>query len=1023
MVPEEGAQAFTDQTGWNVATPEQREHGAKLLESGGAGQTALAAGETAVRTGTFGLAKGLPGWEQRSEVLREEHPYVAMGAQAAGSLAPALVTGGIGGALAEGVGLGRTGLAAVGAVTEGLSGGTAEEIENARVETRDVSAGNILLYGLGGELVGRALPKVLSMGAGRVRRALSAVDEVAGEGLPSALAGAEARSVETEARLARDLPSGPERAAALERTAPQQYEALAIDGAETVEKFRGAAEELAIPEKRVLQRVKELMPDESPAQQNWLTEQKRALSDEYLSPQGPRRVPEAPGVPGAPPAAAVPLDLGVYGKDVRNTIRKGLRDMDKAGGIADQYVAARDMAAQLESIGSRVAKDKGLTEATRDGILESVQARAKALRTGLSDESLFGGAARLESDLARGAEKMRSGLEEIGALSDPGKMRRFLKSDRVDRMAMSKRLDDALDGAEEMLRVHEVHGTLDPKKIAEQRGRIQRLRETRGLADEIQVSQAQAVPSAGPTGGAPRSGLGEAADFIGENVAELFPYGGKIYRLGKRVLAMDRAARQATRQTARKLAGVTGEALGEAAAAAPKSGVRRVVDSVTGAVKEEAKAQSPALRRAMEILENRKARAGESGAVVVEGGASPKIDRLSTKMKERLDKLEELEANVPKGEEDEIGQNLIAERHADRIDRARESLHGSIQKLREEFESQIDDLTHGGHTSPDELRPKARAKYDRLKAGLDEFSGAVEKHSTKRTDEAGDYLDTDAKAAAAEYLSGRKLTDTEAGNVGVGEGIKGILTSPLGLTTGVGALGLAAKPAMSALERFQGDYSGPEESFEAKKKILDAEQVSPEALYETLGASLEDLPKMNPDLYQKIAARTAENVRYIRANLPPGIQTTMMYPNGTPVSQSALREFATIYNTVFDPNSVLEDIDAGTATGLQMKTLRESSPDLYEQLRSDVVEEVGKNFRNVPLSTKLQLDILFEADGMAGPFFSSKAADMIGQSLKDDAARGPSGKEPDVDIDQLSTSAGPSGLSAIQSSVTNKGGA
>jgi hypothetical protein len=141
------------------------------------------------------------------------------------------------------------------------------------------------------------------------------------------------------------------------------------------------------------------------------------------------------------------------------------------------------------------------------------------------------------------------------------------------------------------------------------------------------------------------------------------------------------------------------------------------------------------------------------------------------------------------------------------------------------------------------------------------------------------------------------------------------------------------------------------------------------------------------------------------------------------VSQSALREFATIYNTVFDPNSVLEDIDAGTATGLQMKTLRESSPDLYEQLRSDVVEEVGKNFRNVPLSTKLQLDILFEADGMAGPFFSSKAADMIGQSLKDDAARGPSGKEPDVDIDQLSTSAGPSGLSAIQSSVTNKGGA
>jgi hypothetical protein len=87
-----------------------------------------------------------------------------------------------------------------------------------------------------------------------------------------------------------------------------------------------------------------------------------------------------------------------------------------------------------------------------------------------------------------------------------------------------------------------------------------------------------------------------------------------------------------------------------------------------------------------------------------------------------------------------------------------------------------------------------------------------------------------------------------------------------------------------------------------------------------------------------------------------------------------------------------------------------------------VVEEIGKNFRNVPLSTKLQLDILFNADGLAGPFFSSKAAGMIAKSMKEDAQRGPSGKAVDTPLDQLETGAGPGGISAIQSSVTNRGG-
>jgi hypothetical protein len=238
-----------------------------------------------------------------------------------------------------------------------------------------------------------------------------------------------------------------------------------------------------------------------------------------------------------------------------------------------------------------------------------------------------------------------------------------------------------------------------------------------------------------------------------------------------------------------------------------------------------------------------------------------------------------------------------------------------------------------------------------------------------------------------------------------------------------GAAGAAsATGAMTALARFTGDYSGPEESWEAKRKILDAEQVTPDVLYDVLGSTLGDLPKVNPELFQQIAARTAQKIRYLREHMPPGITVSLLYPDGTPPPRSALRDWATQWNTVMNPESVLQDIDQGTATPLQMKTLKESDPDLYEQLRSDCIEQVGTHFANVPTATKLQLDLLFDADGLAGPMFSSKAADMIGESMQAQKERGQNAPMPAPTPGETKGSAGPSGLEAIKSSVTNRAG-
>jgi hypothetical protein len=268
-------------------------------------------------------------------------------------------------------------------------------------------------------------------------------------------------------------------------------------------------------------------------------------------------------------------------------------------------------------------------------------------------------------------------------------------------------------------------------------------------------------------------------------------------------------------------------------------------------------------------------------------------------------------------------------------------------------------------------------------------------------------LGIDQAARGATKQTARKLAGVGAGHA----------QRALGAAGAVGAV-----PVMTALARFTGDYAGPEESFEAKRKLLDDEQVSPDVLYEVLGQTMGDMPRVNPELFQAVAARTAGKIRYLRDNMPAGIQATLLYPNGTPPSRSALREYATMWNTVMDPETVLEDIEAGTATPLQMKTLRESDPDVYEQLRSDVIEQVGTHFKDVPTSTKVQLDLLFQADGLAGPLFSSTAARYIGDAFKQQKERGPQKAGTPATKEPGAAGAAPAGLKSIQSSVTNAGG-
>jgi len=235
--------------------------------------------------------------------------------------------------------------------------------------------------------------------------------------------------------------------------------------------------------------------------------------------------------------------------------------------------------------------------------------------------------------------------------------------------------------------------------------------------------------------------------------------------------------------------------------------------------------------------------------------------------------------------------------------------------------------------------------------------------------------------------------------------------------------GLAEPPSpeglTTALGRFGAEYDDPRSAFEERKTILQKAEIAPALVYDVIAATFGDVARVSPELYQAASARLLDGFRYMRENLPPEVKTSMLYPTGLPPSESAMRDWATQWNTVMDPESVLDDIDRGTVTHLQIETLEGAHPDTYQQLRTEIIAEVGANFADIPTSTKQQLDILFQADGLAGPMFSSAAAVMIGEASRAASKRKQPGPA-DTGVNDIEAARSANGLEAIRSSVTNR---
>jgi hypothetical protein len=523
-VPAADADRIAKERGFRYASQKTISEKNDQEKFGSGSATAQAAVELAGESATLGLyhADG-PDAEKRRALLRRNHPVVALGAEAAGAV-PAIAASELSGGLAAAAGLSARVASAASLVAEGGVSGYAQEQVRARETGEDIDAGNVFLFGIGGELAGRVIPKALGAGFKGLASRLE------GKGAADALAGeADNLLVRTERRAsqgaATDIPSGPQRdfhlrdnaATYIDNSTEELTHALNKGG----EIFSDMGDAAAKKTK-----IAKLVGEDHLAQQQWAVEQLDRLAvvrDEIQA------FKDTPGLAG-------------MAKSLDNIVSNAEDRLSGAQHGVDIQIEANSVKQALQkahvALGS--SRANAIDKVYHDQLLSVVDNAQEAIRTGLEREDLFGRAALYQQDVNKawhdkwfqGVGVTEQDLARIVGRDfnakklveyDPSKVRGFLQKDKIGRGLTADKTELTLQAYEQMADVNEKWKMEPPAKIQAMRENVAKARAAIENADEVN----QAVP---------RAAQQDKADAARDQLIGAIPVVGPALAAGRRAL-------------------------------------------------------------------------------------------------------------------------------------------------------------------------------------------------------------------------------------------------------------------------------------------------------------------------------------------------------------------------------------------------------------------------------------------------------------------------------------------------------
>jgi hypothetical protein len=132
--------------------------------------------------------------------------------------------------------------------------------------------------------------------------------------------------------------------------------------------------------------------------------------------------------------------------------------------------------------------------------------------------------------------------------------------------------------------------------------------------------------------------------------------------------------------------------------------------------------------------------------------------------------------------------------------------------------------------------------------------------------------------------------------------------------------------------------------------------------------SLEDLDKSTQSLYphapqvsQAMQQTMIRGMQYLSTKIPPEPQMGPLGEKAEP-SKTDISQFNSIYDAVENPLDVFKEIQAGTLDQNWVESLNMVYPELMDNIKQTMMEEIAKNDNKVPYKTKIQLSLLFGQD-------------------------------------------------------------
>lgn len=147
------------------------------------------------------------------------------------------------------------------------------------------------------------------------------------------------------------------------------------------------------------------------------------------------------------------------------------------------------------------------------------------------------------------------------------------------------------------------------------------------------------------------------------------------------------------------------------------------------------------------------------------------------------------------------------------------------------------------------------------------------------------------------------------------------------------------------------------------------------ATSDRLSRNLGDLPTHAPKVASAIVSTSLRGLNYLAQTLPPSkIDSYSLQPQltkGTRSSDAEISRFMRTAAAVEDPMVVFREAKAGTLTRDHVEAFKAVYPNLYDEVRSEVMRQIVETKTQLPYSRRIQLGILLDipTDATLAPDF------------------------------------------------------